>query len=334
MSSVSVVIPFFQRQQELETLLESLGRMDLFGISLDVTVVQDGSPVKNPQELTARFSKLNLRFLENPENRGPGFSRAHGARFSRGEYLWFLDSDAIVRSPGVLKAMIAALEEDTSRIAAGGIIETSGTEDMILRAVTLPGYYFMLEMHPNLPGHEADVPFLSLTSLLISRERFNANEGFDVNLRMHEDNDFCIRLQKKFGGHFYQSYETMVFHACSPSGREQGFFDYFKSRYRFLGMKFEARNLLMKRYDPWQLLLLPVADMISVSILLVRGGRYKMRLDGVRKVKRWQAWVGDGFTVVKYMFLGVLLFFKAPIPRRAFEDSALDKPKKHELHAS
>ncbi|MDR2690984.1 MAG: glycosyltransferase, partial [Dysgonamonadaceae bacterium] len=89
----SVIIPVYNRPDELDELLDSLTRQTY--TDFEVIVVDDGSltPCKNIVEKYRE--KLRVRYYYK-SNSGPGLSRNYGAGKSKGGYLVFLDSDCIV----------------------------------------------------------------------------------------------------------------------------------------------------------------------------------------------------------------------------------------------
>lgn len=89
----SIVIPVYNRPQEVRELLDSLALQA--NKDFEVVIVEDGSwlPCKRAVE---RFeSVLPLKYFYK-ENSGPGLSRNYGAERSCGEYVIFLDSDCVV----------------------------------------------------------------------------------------------------------------------------------------------------------------------------------------------------------------------------------------------
>ena len=89
----SLIIPLYNRPQEIDELLASLAQQTYK--HFEVIVVEDGSTLPAEAEVNAHRRELNLRYYTKP-NGGPGPARNHGAQFAQGEYLIFLDSDCII----------------------------------------------------------------------------------------------------------------------------------------------------------------------------------------------------------------------------------------------
>ena len=89
----SIIIPVYNRPQEVDELLESLCGQTFK--DFEVVVVEDGSSEKCDIVCKKYADRLTLNYFFKP-NSGPGPSRNYGAERSQGEYLIILDSDVIV----------------------------------------------------------------------------------------------------------------------------------------------------------------------------------------------------------------------------------------------
>ena len=103
----SIVVPVFNRPDEVDELLESLTRQTLK--DFEVIIVEDGSktPCKDVCEKYADVLALHYYYKENS---GPGQSRNYGAERANGEWLIVLDSD-VVLPDGYIEAVDRNLEE-------------------------------------------------------------------------------------------------------------------------------------------------------------------------------------------------------------------------------
>jgi glycosyltransferase involved in cell wall biosynthesis len=102
----SVIIPVYNRPDELADLLDSLTRQTMS--DFEVLVVEDGSSVKADAVVATyraadRLNRLRLRYFEK-ENTGQGFSRNYGFERAEGDYFVVFDSDAVV-PPGYFEAV-------------------------------------------------------------------------------------------------------------------------------------------------------------------------------------------------------------------------------------
>lgn len=89
----SVIIPVFNRPDEVAELLESLANQTTK--TFEVIVVDDGSDARCEAVVSAFQERMNIRYFYK-QNSGPGPTRNFAATKSTGEYLLILDSDCIV----------------------------------------------------------------------------------------------------------------------------------------------------------------------------------------------------------------------------------------------
>lgn len=90
----SIVVPVYNRPEEVRELLESLQKQD-FQKDFEVVIVEDGSS-QSSEEVVDRFQgKLNISYYFK-KNSGPGDSRNFGMQHAKGNYFIILDSDCIL----------------------------------------------------------------------------------------------------------------------------------------------------------------------------------------------------------------------------------------------
>ena len=103
----SVVIPVYNRPDEVDELLQSLCGQTYQ--NFEVVVVEDGSAIPCKQVVKKYTEMLDVHYFEKP-NSGPGQTRNYAAERSRGEYLLILDSDCILP-----ETYLAAVEAELQR---------------------------------------------------------------------------------------------------------------------------------------------------------------------------------------------------------------------------
>lgn len=103
----SVVIPVYNRPDEVDELLQSLCSQTYR--NFEVVVVEDGSAIPCKQVVDKYAEALDVHYFEKP-NSGPGQTRNYATERSRGEYLLILDSDCILP-----ETYLAAVEAELQR---------------------------------------------------------------------------------------------------------------------------------------------------------------------------------------------------------------------------
>jgi glycosyltransferase involved in cell wall biosynthesis len=93
MRKYSVIIPIYNRPEELDELLESL-KLQTY-TDFEIIIVEDGSELSSEQIAKKFAHVLHIQYFSK-KNEGQGFARNYGAEYAKGEFLVFFDSDVIV----------------------------------------------------------------------------------------------------------------------------------------------------------------------------------------------------------------------------------------------
>ena len=112
----SIVVPVYNRPEEIRELLESLGKQD-FEQDFEVVIVEDGS-LEGSAEIVKGFQdRLQISYYYK-ENSGPGDSRNFGMERAEGNYFIILDSDCIL-PPQYLREVEKELKRDPVHFFGG-----------------------------------------------------------------------------------------------------------------------------------------------------------------------------------------------------------------------
>lgn len=107
MRRYSVVIPIYNRPDEIKELLESLTKQTYR--NFDVVIVEDGSSIKCEDIVNTFKTQLDVTYYFK-ENSGQGFSRNYGYERAKGDYYVVFDSDCII-PPNYFEELEKALDE-------------------------------------------------------------------------------------------------------------------------------------------------------------------------------------------------------------------------------
>ena len=114
---VSVVIPFYNAEKTLESMLKSV--LSQTWHNLQVILVNDGSTDGSP-ELAARLAAEDPRVtVATKENGGVSSARNYGMTLCRGKYIRFVDADDIL-PPESTELLAARAEQDGADMVIGG----------------------------------------------------------------------------------------------------------------------------------------------------------------------------------------------------------------------
>ena len=104
----SIIVPVFNRPDEVDELLESLCSQTLR--DFEVLIVEDGSK-KLCKDVCEKYANILDLHYYLKDNSGPGQSRNYGAERAKGEWLIILDSD-VVLPEGYLAAVNQGIENE------------------------------------------------------------------------------------------------------------------------------------------------------------------------------------------------------------------------------
>lgn len=89
----SIIIPLYNRPQEIDELLETLTKQTY--MQFEVIVIEDGS-VNDAANIVASFAdRLDIKYFFKP-NAGQGFARNFGFERAKGDYFIIFDSDCLI----------------------------------------------------------------------------------------------------------------------------------------------------------------------------------------------------------------------------------------------
>ncbi len=118
----SIIVPVFNRPDEVDELLESLCSQTLK--DFEVVIVEDGSQ-KPCKDVCDKYAGILDLHYYNKENSGPGQSRNYGVERAQGEYVIILDSDVVLPN-GYLAAVNSQLSIVNSQFSIAFSFFTTG----------------------------------------------------------------------------------------------------------------------------------------------------------------------------------------------------------------
>jgi glycosyltransferase involved in cell wall biosynthesis len=187
----SLIIPVYNRPDEVEELLESLVKQ-VYTKKFEVVIIEDGSTIPCGGVIDKFDSKLNISYYFKP-NSGPGDSRNYGMRKALGDYFIILDSDCII-PPQYLQCVDDNLTQHYFD-CFGGPDSALNTFSNVQKAINFAMTSFMTT--GGIRGKSETIEKFQPRSfnMGISKEAFTASNGFG-NIHPGEDPDLSIRLWK------------------------------------------------------------------------------------------------------------------------------------------
>lgn len=186
----SLIIPVYNRPDEVDELLESLTTQT--EKDFEVIVVEDGSQRDCRAVVEKYAGRLDVHYYAKP-NSGPGQSRNYGAERAKGEWLIVLDSD-VVLPPGYIKAISAELDLDPTD-AFGGPDRSHPSFTDTQKAISYSMTSFFTTGGIRGGKKKLDKFYPRSFNMGIRRDVYMRLGGFS-RMRFGEDIDFSIRIFK------------------------------------------------------------------------------------------------------------------------------------------
>ena len=209
----SVIVPVYNRPQEVDELLASLERQSYK--NFEVVLVEDGSTLTSEKIFEKYTTTLSIQYFFKP-NSGPGPSRNFGFEKARGEYFVVFDSDCIL--PDHYFETVEKVLTEFSLDAWGG--PDRGHENFTPLQQAMGYTMSSVLTTGGIRGGKKRVGTFQPRSfnMGISRTVFEKTGGFKFD-RFAEDIEFSIRM-KKFGFNVGLIPEAYVFHKRRTSLRQ------------------------------------------------------------------------------------------------------------------
>lgn len=218
----SIIIPVFNRPQEIDELLESLTQQS-YNKPFEVIVVEDGSTEKADEIVLKYQNSLHLKYHYKP-NTGAGDSRNVGMSLVTGNYFIVFDSDCII-PPHYLSTVETALQQHFTH-AFGGADAAHKSFTNIQKAINYSMTSFLTT--GGIRGSKKSVDKFQPRSFNfgISKEAFEKTGGFNT-MKIGEDIDLTFRL-------WAQNFETQfIENAFVYHKRRATFKQFFKQTFVF-----------------------------------------------------------------------------------------------------
>lgn len=184
----SIVIPVYNRPDEVEELLGSLACQSYS--HFEVVIVEDGSTIKCDEVIEQFIDRIDINYFYK-ENGGQGFARNYGFEKAKGDYFIVFDSDCLI--PSNYLERVDSFLNDNQVDAFGGPDKAHPDFNTLQKAIS----YSMTSPFTTggIRGGKKHVGKFHPRSfnMGISREVFEKTGGYKIT-RMGEDIEFSIRI--------------------------------------------------------------------------------------------------------------------------------------------
>ncbi|MXN90053.1 glycosyltransferase [Flavobacterium sp. Sd200] len=187
----SLIIPVYNRPDEIEELLQSL-TLQTYTEPYEVVVVEDGSTIPCNDVVVRYADSLNISYYNKP-NSGPGDSRNYGMKIAKGDYFLIFDSDCVI-PPHYMQSVADNLSKEYVDCFGGPDGALDSFSD-VQKAINFTMTSFLTT--GGIRGKSEKIEKFQPRSfnMGISKKAFEASGGFG-NIHPGEDPDLSIRLWK------------------------------------------------------------------------------------------------------------------------------------------
>ncbi len=251
----SIVVPVFNRPQEVDELLGSLCKQSFK--NFEVILVEDGSSNRCDHIVDQYRNTLQIEYLFK-QNSGPGPSRNAGFEIAKGNYFVVFDSDCII--PATYFDAVENSLQKNNWDAWGGPDKAHEDFSIVQRAM---GYTMSSVLTTGgIRGGKKRLGWFQPRSfnMGISRKVFEQTHGFAFD-RFAEDIEFSIRM-KNAGFHVGLISDAYVYHK-----RRTNFSQFFKQVFNF-----GRGRVLVGRKHPEEIKIthwFPSVFVLGVAVVLV-----------------------------------------------------------------
>ncbi len=189
----SIIVPVYNRPDEVDELLESLCSQTLKGF--EVVIVEDGSQ-KTCKDVCDKYADILDLHYYLKENSGPGQSRNYGVERAHGDYAIILDSDVILPTTfleATDKSLTSHLSSLNSIVAWGGPDAAHPSFTPIQKAISYSMTSFFTTGGIRGGKAKLDKFYPRSFNMGIRRDVYLQLGGFS-KMRFGEDIDFSYRI--------------------------------------------------------------------------------------------------------------------------------------------
>jgi len=204
---VSIVIPAFNRKNELRTCLESVYKQDYQ--NFEILIIDNGSTDGTGEMILGQFP--SVRLFSNKTNLYACKTRNFGVARCRGSYVWFLDSDVVIVNEDCLSRMVDLIKSHQTIGSIGGTVYVF--DDQSTR-IALPQHnqFNMFDDWDREEFQLVECDFLPSSNLLMKKDFLLKVGGFtEIYDYLLEDNDLGVRITK-FGLRNVTDRRTIALH--------------------------------------------------------------------------------------------------------------------------
>lgn len=233
----SLIIPVYNRPEEVKELLESLTKL-IGNVDFEIVIVEDGSSLPCQSIVSLFEDQLPISYYSK-NNTGPGDSRNFGMKQAKGDYFLLFDSDCIL-PPSYLVNVVKELEANYTD-CFGGPDRALATFSPIQKAINFAMTSFLTTGGIRGNSEKLDKFQPRSFNMGLSRKAFESSGGFG-SIHPGEDPDLVLRLWRL-------GYATKLFSSAFVYHKRRIDWEKFSIQVTKFG---KVRPILIQRFPEYQ----------------------------------------------------------------------------------
>lgn len=184
----SIIIPVYNRPEELNELLESCLQQSFKNFEL--IILEDGSTIRSESIIESYENNLTINYIQKT-NTGPSDTRNKGMQIAKGEFYLIIDSDVILPKDYLSEIYHKINQESID--CFGGPDAALSSFTPIQKAINFSMTSFITT--GGIRGSKSNKKFFPRSfNMGLKPNVFKKTNGFNSNLRFGEDIDLSIRI--------------------------------------------------------------------------------------------------------------------------------------------
>ena len=122
---VSVIVPVYNEEKTLLTVLEKISQQNIFGFKIETIVINDGS-TDDSLKILEEHSSLFHKLINLEKNSGKGAAVREGLKSATGDYILFQDAD-MEYDPSEYRKLLEPIIKQNADIVIGSRLMTSSS---------------------------------------------------------------------------------------------------------------------------------------------------------------------------------------------------------------
>lgn len=209
MPKLSIIIPLYNKEKEIEKTVKSVLKQDF--ADFELVIVNDGS-TDHSLEIVEHIKDDRIRVVSQP-NAGVSAARNKGISEAKGEFVLLLDADDILMP----EALNIVDDMGPFDVLFGSFIQTDGKGNIVSRQIN------------STVGHVEDVFkafwrrsfFVRMGSFIVSKQYVDKIAPFRVDMSLYEDLEWLLRLLTN--AKVYVTNKVILEYSRGEAGLSRGF---------------------------------------------------------------------------------------------------------------